>query len=61
VGRSEASPNRTNFDKRSCLMERTQRSAKAFKFGLRGEQNWLNSARLKRSSKGTAELGVAIV
>jgi NAD(P)-dependent dehydrogenase (short-subunit alcohol dehydrogenase family) len=31
--RSEASPKRMNFDKHSLLMERSQRSAKAFKFG----------------------------
>jgi hypothetical protein len=36
VRRSEASPKRINFDKHSFLIERTQRSANAFKFGLRG-------------------------
>jgi hypothetical protein len=33
---NERSPNRIRWDKHSCLTDRTQRSATAFKFGLRG-------------------------
>ena len=34
--RNEASPKRMSLDKHSCRTELTQRSAKAFRFGLRG-------------------------
>src|SRR3979490_2184149 len=34
--RSDASPNRMSLDRHSCRIEHTQRSAKAFKFGLLG-------------------------
>ena len=34
--RNEASPNRMNLDRHSCRTEHTQRSAKAFRFGLLG-------------------------
>jgi hypothetical protein len=34
--RSEVSPNRMSLDRHSCRREHTQRSAKAFRFGLRG-------------------------
>src|SRR4051812_43032891 len=34
--RNEASPNRMTLDRHSCRREHTQRSAKAFRFGLRG-------------------------
>src|SRR5215471_18659808 len=33
---NEASPNKIRWDRHSSLTDRTQRSAKAFKFGLRG-------------------------
>src|SRR5438067_13565968 len=32
--RNDASPNRMSLDRHSCRMEPTQRSAKAFRFGL---------------------------
>src|ERR1700735_1553039 len=34
--RNEASPKRMSLDRHSCRTEQTHRSAKAFKFGLRG-------------------------
>ena len=34
--RNEASPKRMSLDRHSCRREHTQRSAKAFRFGLRG-------------------------
>jgi len=33
---NERSPNRIRWDRHSALTDRTQRSAKAFQFGLRG-------------------------
>src|SRR6516164_3763512 len=34
--RNEVSPNRMSLDRHSCRREHTQRSEKAFRFGLRG-------------------------
>jgi hypothetical protein len=51
---NERSPNRIRWDRHSSLTDRTQRSAKAFKLGLRGgsRRHWpVSSVAAKNYSK----------
>ena len=60
--RNEASPNRMSLDRHSCRIEHTQRSAKAFKFGLLdGRVNGRMPLERRNIQKLRAELGVAIM
>jgi hypothetical protein len=59
---SEPSPNNINLERHSCLTERTQRSANAFRFGLRGGSvSALYTACGQYRLEGCAELPVAIM
>src|SRR5215472_4776489 len=59
---NEASPNKIRWDRHSSLTDRTQRSAKAFKLGLRGgSRRHFTPPAASVSQKFRAELGIAIV
>src|ERR1700679_3126261 len=53
--RNEPSPKRMSLDRHSCRTEQTQRSAKAFKFGLRGGRANGSMALDHRASRKAAQ------
>src|SRR5215471_21590154 len=59
---NEASPNKIKWDRHSSLTDRTQRSAKAFKLGLRGgSRRHFYASCCQGLPEFGAELGIAIV
>src|SRR6516225_4612677 len=59
---NERSPNRIRWERHSSLTDRTQRSAKAFKLGLRGgSRRHFTPPAAKVSRNSALELGIAIV
>jgi hypothetical protein len=60
--RREASPKRISLERHSVLTDRTQRSAKAFKFGLRAwQQNWFYATGSEGHPKRRTEFRIAIM
>jgi hypothetical protein len=58
----DASPNRISLDRHSSLADRTQRSANAFRFGLRaGRRKTLRTSCYQRLPELLAELRIAVV
>src|SRR5215471_9469429 len=59
---NEPSPNRMKWERHSLFTERTHRSAKAFKFGLRGGSTQaFHTSGCQRLSEISAELRIAVV